>query len=123
MRYSRTHVREALHAAQRDGKPTNGLKVGDREAEIVLERMGYLPVDEDAVDKRIQDWYVAQGLVLREGLPDAPVDTPDDTPNDTPEAVTPVRSGSSNGAALDAAEAALQAAHAALRLARSLSAS
>lgn len=120
MRYSRTHVREALHAAQRDGKPTNGLKVGDREAEITLERMGYLPVNQDAVDKRIQDWYVSQGLVVRETVSDTPNDTPDDTPVNTPEVVTPVRSGSTNGAALEAAEAALAAATAALRLARSM---
>ena len=119
MAYARTHVKQALTAAREAGKPVEGLMVGDRETAIMLEKWGFLPVDQAAIDKRIQDWYVAQGLAVREGDSDTPrrEDTPDDTPVDTPERV--VRSD----AALDAAEAALQAAHAALRLARSLSAS
>ena len=91
--------------------------VGDRETEIVLERMGYLPIDQDAVDRRVQDWYVAQGLVVRESSPtDTPapvVDTQPDAPRDTP-GDTPDRSR----VALEAAEAALAAASAAIRLAR-----
>lgn len=109
MNYSRTDVREALLTARRDGKPLEALRVGDRETEIQLEKMGYLPVDRDAVDKRIQNWYIAQGLVMRE---DAPVDTPGDTPG--------VSVGSTSTVALEAAEAALVAASAALRLARSM---
>ena len=113
MRYSRTQVREALLAARRDGKPLEALKVGDRETEIQLERLGYLPLDQDAVDKRIQDWYTANGLAMRA---DTPVDTTDDTPGDTPE----VTSSSTSSAAIEAAEAALVAASAALRLAKAM---
>ena len=123
MRYSRVHVKQALDAAREDGRPVDFMKVGDRETELTLERMGYLPVDQAAIDQKVQDWYVSQGLALRV---DTPMDTPRDTPDDTPERVpqvVPVRSGSANGAALEAAEAALQAAQAALRLARQLSAS
>lgn len=117
MGYSRTHVREALLTARRDNKPVEALKVGDRETEIQLERMGYLPIDQDAVDKRIQDWYVSQGLVLRSDAPaDAPINAPDDTPGDAPE----MSSSSTSSAALEAAEAALVAASAALRLARAM---
>jgi hypothetical protein len=95
--------------------------VGDRETAIMLEKWGYLPIDQAALDKRIQDWYVSQGLAMRgdnsDTAPPRREDTPQDTPVDTPERV--VRPD----AALEAAEAALQAAHAALKLARSLSAS
>jgi hypothetical protein len=115
MGYSRAHVKEALNAARRDGKPIEALLVGDRETEITLERMGYLPVDQDAVDKRIRDWYVSQGLVVR-------ADTPDDTPGDMPGA-RPESSQLPTGAstvALEAAEAAHAAAIAAMRLARSM---
>lgn len=118
MPYARTDVRQALSAAREAGKPVQGLNAGDRETTIQLEKWGYLPVNRDALDKRVQDWYVSQGLATREGdTPEATVDTPDDAHGDTPDRV--VRPD----AALDAAEAALQAAHAALRLARSLSAS
>lgn len=118
MRYSRVHVKQALDAAREDGRPVDFLKVGDRETELTLERMGYLPVDQAAIDRKVQDWYVSQGLVLRA---DTPMDTPDDTPKEPP--TVSVRSGGADGAALEAAEAALQAAQAALRLARQLSAS
>jgi hypothetical protein len=111
MGYSRAHVKEALLAARRDGKSTEALLVGDRETEITLERMGYLPVDQDAVDKRIQDWYVSQGLVMR-------ADTPSDTPEPRPQS-TQLPPGAST-VALEAAEAALAAATAAMRLARSM---
>lgn len=119
MRYSRVHVKQALNAAREDGRPVDFLRVGDRETELTLERMGYLPVDQAAIDQKVQDWYVAQGLALRG---DTPIDTPADTPEPVPEGV-PERSGGADGAALDAAEAALQAASAAIRLARQLSAS
>ena len=89
--------------------------VGDRETEITLERMGYLPIDQDAVDKRIQDWYVSQGLVLRA---DTPVDTPKDTPE--PKSESPKLPTGASTVALEAAEAALAAATAAMRLARSM---
>jgi len=118
MPYARTDVRQALSAAREAGKPVQGLNAGDRETTIQLEKWGFLPVNQDALDKRIQDWYVSQGLATREGdTRGATLDTPDDARGDTPDRV--VRPD----AALDAAEAALQAAHAALRLARSLSAS
>ena len=116
MRYSRVHVKQALDAAREDGRPVDFMKVGDRETEISLERMGYLPVDQAAIDQKVQDWYVAQGLAVRI---DTPVDTPADTPEPVPEVVA-VRSGGADEAALDAAEAALAAASAALRLARSM---
>ena len=118
MGYSRTHVKEALLQARRDGKPTEGLRADDRETVIQLERWNYLPVDQDAMDKRIQDWYVSQGLALREDTPkDTRGDTPDDTPDDMPE---PIRVRGTNSEALAAAEAALLAATAALRLAKSM---
>ena len=114
MGYSRTHVKQALLEARRDGKPTEGLRPDDRETVIALERWKYLPVDQDAADKRIQDWYVAQGLAKRA---DTPNDTPGDTPEDTPE---PTRRPDANSEALEAAEAALLAATAALRLAKAM---
>ncbi len=116
MGYSRAHVKEALQAARRDGKPLEALMVGDRETEITLERMGYLPIDQDAVDKRIQDWYVSQGLVMRV---DTPADTPENTPEQSPTADT-VSTPPASSVAIEAAEAALAAATAALRLARSM---
>jgi len=106
MGYSRPHIRQALAQAREDGRSVEGF-AGDRDTVLQLERWGYLPVNQDEVDRRIADWYVAQGLAIREG------DTPDDTPervSDTPASV----------AALDAAEAALAAASAALRLARTM---
>ena len=114
MGYSRTHVKEALLQARRDGKPTEGLRADDRETVIQLERWNYLPVDQDAMDKRIQDWYVSQGLAFRE---DTPIDTRGDTRGDMPE---PIRVRGTNSEALAAAEAALLAATAALRLAKSM---
>jgi hypothetical protein len=118
MAYTRAHVREALHQARRDGKPVEGLMAGDREATITLEKWGYLPIDQDAVDQRIADWYVAQGLAFRDG--DTPENTPEDTPDrgQIPEAVPLVIPASS--VAIEAAEAALAAATAALRLAKSM---
>lgn len=109
MPYARPHVRQALAAAREAGKPVDGMKSDDRETSIALERWGFLPIDQDAMDKRITDWYVSQGLAMRadDPMPDTP-DTPD-TPDDAPER---------SRMALDAAEAALAAASAALRLAR-----
>ena len=118
MPYQRTHVRQALSAAREAGKPVDGMFADDRDTVLALERWGYLPVNQDEVDKRIADWYVSQGLALKNG--DTPTDTPEltsdmrtDTPGDTP-GDTPERSQ----VALEAAEAALAAASAALRLAR-----
>jgi hypothetical protein len=114
MPYARTDVRQALSMAREAGKPVEGLFAGDRETALQLERWGFLPVNRDAVDKRIQDWYVSQGLAVRGGdTPEATSDTRGDTPADTP-GDTPERSR----VALEAAEAALAAASAALRLAR-----
>ena len=110
MPYARTDVRQALSAAREAGKPVEGLNAGDRETTIQLERWGFLPVNRDALDKRVQDWYVSQGLATRAGdTPEPTSDTPGDTPGDTPER---------SAVALEAAEAALAAASAALRLAR-----
>lgn len=121
MPYSRTHVKEALLAARRDGKPTEGLRPDDRETVIQLERWKYLPIDQDAVDRRIQDWYVSQGLVLRGDTPiDTPEDLPEHTSEDTPNAIPAVVTTGKSSAALEAAEAALAAATAALRLARAM---
>jgi hypothetical protein len=105
--------------AREAGKPVDGLMAGDRETVIMLEKWGYLPVNQDAVDERIAAWYVKNGLAARVGdAPDTPVDTPERVPEEPPERVPRV---GADDAALAAAEAALQAAHAALRLARSLS--
>lgn len=112
MGYSRPHVRQALNAARESGKPVDGLRADDRETTIMLEKWGFLPIDQDALDKRIADWYIGQGLALREG------DTPNATPDATPEVVS--ISAAPSLAALEAAEAALAAASAALRLARSV---
>ena len=113
MPYSRPHIKQALAAAQEAGKPVQGF-ASDRETVLQLERWGFLPIDHDEVDKRVQDWYVANGLAVR--VSDTPDSPKADTPNDTPERVVPLGSH----AAIDAAEAALAAATAALRLARSM---
>lgn len=122
MPYARTDVRTALHAAREAGKPVQGLIVGDRETALQLERWGFLPVDHAATDKRIADWYVANGLAVRGGdtperVSDTPRDTPEPTPGDTP--------GDTRGSVptldvLAAAESALETARVALSLARSL---
>jgi hypothetical protein len=114
MGYSRPHIRQALAQAREEGKPVEGF-AGDRDTVLQLERWGYLPINQDEVDRRIADWYVSQGLAIREE--DATRDTPDDTPKDTPERVTRFHSPH---AAIEAAEAALAAATAALRLARTM---
>ena len=117
MGYSRTHVKEALLAARRDGKPTSGLRPDDRETVIQLERWNYLPIDQDAVDQRIADWYAANGLALKGDTPsDTREGTPEDTRGDAPKPVRPA----ANSEAIDAAEAALLAATAALRLAKAM---
>lgn len=105
MSYPRVHVSQAFTAAREAGKDLTGLKVGDRETVIALERWGFLPLNQDATDARIADWYVKNGLATRR----------DDTPGDTPERVS-----GSTAAALAAAEAALEAARAALAVARSV---
>ena len=125
MRYARPHVRQALSAAREAGKPVDGLHVGDRETELVLERMGFLPVDVDAVDAKIAGWYAANGLAMRVDEPvpvpsvpsDTPIDTRGDTPGDTP---GDTRGSSSTIAALAAAEAAIEAARAAIAAARAM---
>jgi|694.fasta_scaffold03440_41 hypothetical protein len=121
MRYARPHVRQALSAAREAGKPVDGLHVGDRETELVLERMGFLPVDVDAVDAKIAGWYAAQGLAMRVDEPvpvsPVPIDTRGDTPGDTP---GDTRGSSSTIAALAAAEAAIEAARAAIAAARAM---
>jgi hypothetical protein len=114
MGYSRPHIRQALAQAREEGRPIEGF-AGDRDTVLQLERWGYLPINQDEVDRRIADWYVSQGLAIREG--DAVSDTPDDTPKDTPERVKGMHSPH---AAIEAAEAALVAATAALKLARSM---
>lgn len=103
MPYARTDVRQALLTAKESGKDCTGMSVDKRETAIMLERWGFLPIDREAVDRKVQDWYVSQGLATRRS----------DTPGDTPDRV-------STAAALEAAEAALAAAAAALRLARSI---
>lgn len=77
-----------------------GLKVGDDETELMLERAGLLPIDTDAVEAKVSDWYVRNGLASRD--------------------VVRRDSSEETAAALEAAEAALGAAAAALRLARRL---
>lgn len=122
MAYARTHVKQALSAAREAGKPVDGLMVGDRETAIMLEKWGYLPIDQAALDKRIQDWYVSQGLAVREGDLGAPRrgDTPDDTPAEVSLVTRDASSDVVSGAALEAAEAALAAASAAIRLVKSI---
>ena len=100
MAYPRTHVRQALLAAKEAGKDCTGLSVDKRETAIMLEKWGYLPVDQSAVDDRIQAWYVSQGLATRAS------DTPGNTPDRASEA------------AIAALEAALATAQACLTLAR-----
>ena len=120
MAYPRAHVRQALSMAREAGKPVDGLMAGDRETVIMLEKWGYLPVNQDAVDERIAAWYVKNGLAARVGdAPDTPVDTPDRVPEE-PRSESRGGSRLADGAALEAAEAALVAATAALRLARSM---
>jgi hypothetical protein len=121
MPYARTDVRQALSVAREAGKPVDGLIAGDRETTIQLEKWGFLPVDREATDKRIADWYVANGLALKGG------DTPEavsDTPQATPE---PTRGDTRGGVptldVLAAAESALETARVALSLARSMATS
>lgn len=125
MAYPRAHVRQALSMAREAGKPVEGLMAGDRETAIMLEKWGFLPINQDAVDERIRAWYVKNGLAARVGdAPDTPANAPEDTPErvreDTPEDTRGGGAQGSNVAALEAAEAALAAATAALRLARSM---
>lgn len=103
MRYSRVHVSQALSAAREAGKDLDGLKVGDRETIIALERWGFLPIDQQATDAKVAEWYRANGLAT------LATDTPGDTPDRVP-----------TSAALAAAEAAIEAARMALALARSV---
>lgn len=113
MPYARTDVRQALSAAREAGKPVQGLNAGDRETTIQLERWGFLPVNQDALDKRVQDWYVSQGLATRAGdTPEATVDTRGYTPEDT--------RGVHTLEVLAAADSALETARVALALARSM---
>ncbi len=126
MPYARTDVRTALHAAREAGKPVEGLIVGDRETALTLEKWGYLPVDQAATDKRIADWYVANGLAVKGGdTPERVSDTPRDTRGDTPEPTPGDTRGDTRGSVptldvLAAAESALETARVALSLARSM---
>lgn len=118
MPYARTDIRTALHAAREAGKPCDGLIAGDRETALQLERWGFLPVNQEATDKRIQDWYISQGLAMRESdtperVSDTPRDTPEPTPGDTRGSVPTLE-------VLAAAESALETARVALSLARSM---
>lgn len=124
MPYARTDVRQALSVAREAGKPVDGLIAGDRETTIQLEKWGFLPVDREATDKRIADWYVANGLALKggdtaEAVSDTPQATPEPTRGDTP--------GDTRGVptldVLAAAESALETARVALSLARSMATS
>jgi hypothetical protein len=122
MPYARTDVRTALHAAREAGKPCDGLIAGDRETALQLERWGFLPVNQEATDRRIQDWYVSQGLAMRESdtperVSDTLYATPEDTRGDTPERV--VR-GVPTLDVLAAAESALETARVALSVARTM---
>jgi hypothetical protein len=122
MPYARTDVRTALHAAREAGKPCDGLIAGDRETALQLERWGFLPVDREATDKRVQDWYVSQGLAMREGdtreaTLDTPHATPEPTREDTPERVL---RGVPTLDVLAAAESALETARVALSVARTM---
>lgn len=118
MQYSRTHVRQALSAAREAGRDVSGMPPERRETAVILERWGYLPINQEQVDERIAAWYVANGLATRA----------DDTPGDTPEvpaasAASVIRVGSSASstmAALVAAEAAIEAARLALAAARTM---
>lgn len=100
MRYARNHVQQALSAAREAGKDVTGLAPEKRETAILLENWGYLPVDQSAVDAKVQEWYISQGLAQR----------PSDTPAATPDRAT--------AAAFAAAESALATAQAMLALAR-----
>ena len=121
MPYARTDVRTALHAAREAGKPCDGLIAGDRETALQLERWGFLPVNQEATEKRIQDWYVSQGLAMRESdTREATSDTPDAAPEPTP---GDTRGGVPTLDVLAAAESALETARVALSLARSMATS
>jgi hypothetical protein len=126
MPYARTDVRTALHAAREAGKPCDGLIAGDRETALQLERWGFLPVNQEATDKRIQDWYISQGLAIRESdTPERVSDTPRDTRGDTPEPTPGDAPGDTRWSVptldvLAAAESALETARVALSLARSM---
>ena len=100
MRYPKTHVQQALSAAREAGIDVAGLKVGDAETELTLERVGLLPLDAKAVEDKVSDWYVRNGLATKDRVRREASET--------------------TGAALEAAEAALHAAAAALRLAKQL---
>lgn len=118
MGYTRTQVRTALAEAKKTGRVTSGMAPDLRETALELERWGYLPLPTDAdVDKRVRDWYIAQGLA-------APMDGDKrahkaSTPEASPEPAV-IMSAPPHDAALIAAEAALAAAQAALAYARAM---
>lgn len=115
MGYPRTEVRQALAAARSAGKDCTAMHVDARDTEITLEKWGFLPVDADAVDARMRDWYISQGLAVRLE------DTPRSKPTTVEKQPAPSKlMGSPTEAAMVAAEAALTAAQAALSLARSM---
>lgn len=113
MPYTRAQVRTALAKAREEGRSTSGLSPELRETELQLERWGLLPLPGDTdVDKRVADWYKAQGLAL-------PADG--EQPKRRAKEPAPViMSAAPNDAALLAAEAALAAAQAALAYARAM---
>jgi multidrug efflux pump subunit AcrA (membrane-fusion protein) len=114
MGYTRAQVRTALAKARDEGRSTSGMAPELRDTELQLERWGLLPLPgDDTVDKRIADWYAAQGLAVR-----AETEAPRGKPEKAEPAV--IMSAAPHDAALLAAEAALAAAQAALAYARSM---
>ncbi len=114
MGYSRTQVRTALAKAREAGRVTSGMSPELRETELELERWGFLPLETDAdVDKRVRDWYIAQGLA-------APADGEQPKRKAAKAEPAVIMSAPPHDAALLAAEAALAAAQAALAYARSM---
>lgn len=112
MSYTRTEVRSALKQARDAGKDCAGLYPDALDTTITLERWGFLKTPNEKVDARIADWYVAQGLAVRES-DSVMSDIKSEPRNDVAVGV----SGSTE-AALVAAEAALSAAQAAFAFAR-----
>ena len=114
MPYPRAQVRAALAKAREAGRVTSGMSPELRETELELERWGFLPLPGDShVDKRVADWYKAQGLAL-------PADGGEPRRRASKPEPSVIMSAPSHDAALVAAEAALAAAQAALAYARSM---
>lgn len=112
MGYPRSEVREALGLARKAGQDCRGLHADAPDTAITLERWGFLPIDQAAVDQRVSDWYSSQGLATR---------TTGKSKATQNVAVVSDPVASPTESAMAAAEAALAAAQAALVLARSMS--